>query len=89
MSIASNRNFKHTVVSDHRWIHAAELKRGMYVSELDVPWENTTFMFQGFFVESAVDIKAVQQQATYVRVKTEKVARVNTGSYKRMCGSLR
>lgn len=89
MATASNLDFKHSLVSDHRWIHVTELKRGMYVSELDVPWENTTFMFQGFTLQSADDIKAVQQQSTYVKIKTEKVARVSTGSYKRMCGSQR
>ncbi|MEM7292997.1 MAG: DUF3391 domain-containing protein, partial [Pseudomonadota bacterium] len=29
-------------------VHVSELKLGMYVRELDRPWEETSFMFQGF-----------------------------------------
>ena len=83
----SKHGYTHSVVSDHRWIHTNELRSGMYVTELDVPWEKTTFMFQGFFVNSQSEIDAVQRQASYARVKTEKVAKINPRSYLRLCGA--
>src|SRR6266850_1442838 len=33
-------------------VPVAELKMGMYVAELDRPWTETPFMFQGFYLES-------------------------------------
>jgi len=85
----TKRSKSHSVISAQRWIHSNELKPGMYVSELDVPWEKTTFMFQGFVVETAEEVQAVQRQATYVRVKTEKVSPINPKSYTRLCGTIR
>lgn len=82
MSIAT----KNSVIATRRWIHTNELKPGMYVSELDVPWESTPFMFQGFAVNTEKDVAAVRRYATYVLVRTEKVSKINPGSYTRMCG---
>jgi len=41
-------------------IHVYELKIGMFVSELDIPWEQSPFLLQGFDLKSQADIKAVQ-----------------------------
>ena len=49
-------------------VHVSELQLGMYVRELDRPWEETSFMFQGFTLETPADIRAVQSQCEYVVV---------------------
>ena len=50
-------------------VHVSELKIGMYVRELDRPWEETPFMFRGFNLDSVDDIAAVQQHCEYVVVE--------------------
>ncbi len=45
-----------------------DLRIGMYVSKLDRPWLETNFLFQGFELKTAEDIKAVQAQCEYVYV---------------------
>lgn len=74
VSAFAKSNYKGTLVSNQRWIRYNQLEVGMYIVELDVPWENTPFMFQGFFIESQVQINAVAEHCEYVLVKTEKVA---------------
>ncbi len=50
----------------------SELRIGMYICELDRPWLETTFLFQGFRVESQNDIDAVSERCVYVYVDTKK-----------------
>lgn len=47
-------------------IHVYQLEIGMFVSELDIPWEESPFMLQGFDIKSNADIKAVQNVCDYV-----------------------
>lgn len=72
-------------VVHQRWIHTSELKRGMYVAELNVPWDETSFMFQGFDVDSEQLITEIQQAATHALVKTQKVAQTSTKSARQFC----
>lgn len=82
VSAFAKSNYKGTIVSNQRWIRYNQLEVGMYITELDVPWENTPFMFQGFFVESQAQIDAVAEHSEYVLVKTEKIAaRATNSSY--------
>ena len=74
------------VVSDRRWVHRNQLELGMYVAELDRPWIETRFLFQGFRIDSHETLRAVQDACEYARVETEKVARVPTGSVHRLVG---
>ena len=53
-------------------INVNELKVGMYVSRLDRPWLETTFLFQGFELKSDADIKEVQTQCDYVYIDVTK-----------------
>ncbi len=41
---------------------------GMHVVELDCPWEESPFLFQGFTLECAEDIKLVKDSCRYVYV---------------------
>ncbi len=47
-------------------IPVEELEPGMYVTELDRPWEETPFLFQGFTVETVEDIETVRQHCETV-----------------------
>ncbi len=51
-------------------VHVYQLKVGMYVSELDIPWEQSPFLLQGFDIKSPADIKAVQDVCEYVMIDT-------------------
>ncbi len=53
-------------------INVKDLKIGMHVSELDRPWIETNFLFQGFELKTAEDIKEVQKQCDYVFIDTSK-----------------
>ncbi len=47
-------------------IHVYELRVGMYVSQLEIPWEESPFLFEGFDLKAQADIKAVQDVCDYV-----------------------
>jgi len=53
-------------------IDVKDLQIGMHVSELDRPWLETTFMFQGFELKTADEIKQLQQQCEYVFIDVAK-----------------
>ncbi|MGD8558468.1 MAG: HD-GYP domain-containing protein [Gammaproteobacteria bacterium] len=52
-------------------IDTKDLTMGMYVSELDRPWLDSPFLFQGFLVDSQSVMKQVQQTCEYVYVDDE------------------
>ena len=74
------------IVNDRRWVHRNQLELGMYVAELDRPWIETRFMFQGFRIDSHQTLRAVQDACEYACVETEKLASVPTRSTYRMVG---
>lgn len=45
-----------------------DLRIGMFVVELDIPWEKSTFMFQGLEIKSAKEILELQRQCKFVYV---------------------
>ncbi len=47
------------------------LKIGMYVSELDRPWLETPFLFQGFYIRSEKDIQELQRYCNTVEIDVE------------------
>ena len=49
------------IVRTSRWIHVNQLELGMYVSELDLPWSDTRFRFQGFRIESMDTLRELQR----------------------------
>jgi HD-GYP domain-containing protein (c-di-GMP phosphodiesterase class II) len=55
-------------------ISTRDLRVGMYVCELDRPWRETPFLFQGFEVRSDDDIRKVQQYCQQVYVVQESAA---------------
>lgn len=49
-------------------VEAAKLTIGMYVVELDRPWTDTTFLFQGFRIRQQQEISLLQEVCSYVWV---------------------
>jgi HD-GYP domain-containing protein (c-di-GMP phosphodiesterase class II) len=66
-----------TIRESHlKWIPVSELSPGMYVAELDIPWEKSPFLFQGFKLENWDDVDAVINCCKEVKideVQSEKI----------------
>lgn len=45
-----------------------DVRVGMFVTQLDIPWEESTFMFQGLEIKSTADIQELQKQCKHVWV---------------------
>ena len=52
----------------HVRVDVADLRIGMFVVELDKPWEESGFMFQGLEIKSPGDVLAVQKECSFVWV---------------------
>lgn len=52
-----------------RKVSVHELAIGMYVAELDIPWEKSTFLFQGFEIETEEDLEKLQNECAYVFIE--------------------
>ncbi len=69
-------------------VNVSDLKIGMSVIDLDRPWLETPFLFQGFTLNSEADIQAVQQYCSHVfidasTIKSKKKAPVEQAKPKR------
>jgi putative nucleotidyltransferase with HDIG domain len=53
-------------------IDTTYLKEGMYVAELDRPWLDSQFLFQGFVVDSDEDLQRLKSECIYVIIDPEK-----------------
>ncbi len=53
-------------------VDVGHLKPGMYVAELDRPWLESPFLFQGFRLESDSDVKEVQDVCRFVYIDPER-----------------
>jgi len=51
-------------------VHTQDLRIGMYVTELDRPWRETPFLFQGFEISSDEELKTLQAYCRSVYVLT-------------------
>ena len=69
-------------------IHVYELKIGMFVSELDIPWEQSPFLLQGFDIKTQADIKAVQDVCDYVMIDSSRQKTVHGSISKKAQKSL-
>lgn len=52
-------------------VHTVDLRSGMYVSELDRPWIETPFLFQGFEIAAPEEIEKLRQHCKYVYIDVE------------------
>jgi HD-GYP domain-containing protein (c-di-GMP phosphodiesterase class II) len=53
-----------------------QLRLGMYVTELDRPWVETSFLFQGFEIKTEEDLRAVKDICNHVYVDTTKKSKI-------------
>ena len=53
-------------------IPVAELQFGMYVAELDRPWTDTPFMFQGFLLRTGEQLEALKKHCKFVYVDPDR-----------------
>ncbi|OGI50022.1 MAG: hypothetical protein A3E57_05590 [Candidatus Muproteobacteria bacterium RIFCSPHIGHO2_12_FULL_60_33] len=53
-----------------RKLEVQQLKLGMYVRELDRPWRETPFLFQGFEISSQNEIRELQRYCRHVYIDT-------------------
>jgi putative nucleotidyltransferase with HDIG domain len=51
-------------------VHA--LRHGMYVAELDRPWLDSPFAFQGFFIQSDRDLQRLRETCEYVFIDLDR-----------------
>ena len=59
-------------VLDKIKVDVANLKIGMYVCELDRPWNDSPFLLQGFMLNTEKDIRRVQKTCDYVYVDSHR-----------------
>ena len=52
-----------------RTVKTAELAIGMYVAELDKPWEQSSFLFQGFEIETDEDLAKLKAECQFVVIE--------------------
>ena len=53
-------------------VSVEQLKFGVYVNELDRPWTETQFMYQGFMVNSQAQLQALKKYCKKVVIDTDK-----------------
>ena len=58
-------------------VPVAELRFGMYIAELDRPWTDTPFRFQGFVLSTEEQLEALRKYCKTVVVDSEKSALAN------------
>ncbi len=68
-------------------ISTSHLAIGMYVCQLDRPWLDTPFPFQGFYLRTWHEIKEVQRFCSYVYVDVEKGVAPNPVVEKKAAGA--
>jgi HD-GYP domain-containing protein (c-di-GMP phosphodiesterase class II) len=52
-------------------VFVEDIQLGMYISQLDRPWVDTPFLFQGFYVNSPREIQELQKYCEFVYVDQE------------------
>jgi HD-GYP domain-containing protein (c-di-GMP phosphodiesterase class II) len=62
---------------EKRQVDVGQLQFGMYVAELDRPWTDTPFMFQGFVLRTEQQLAALRKFCKHVFVDPEKTQRVD------------
>lgn len=54
-------------------VSVEHLALGMYVTELDRPWLESPFLFQGFFLTTEQHISLVQENCEFVYIDTTRI----------------
>ena len=57
---------------EKRKVSVSELELGMYVAELDRPWVDSPFLFQGFTIETEEDLEKLRETCKFVFIDEER-----------------
>ena len=57
---------------DHEKVEVERLRIGMYVAELDRPWLESPFLFQGFPIRNDDELQQLRETCLFVYIDTEK-----------------
>jgi HD-GYP domain-containing protein (c-di-GMP phosphodiesterase class II) len=60
------------VPSNLKKISAGELRIGMFIAQLDRPWTETPFLFQGFYIHHADEIEELRRYCAHVFVDPDR-----------------
>jgi HD-GYP domain-containing protein (c-di-GMP phosphodiesterase class II) len=77
-SLASKQNKRRSASGvfytslDKVYVPVSQLAIGMYVAELDRPWLETSFAFQGFELKNEADVQAIRDVCDYVYIDMTK-----------------
>ncbi len=63
--------------SDKRRVPVNQLYPGMFVAELDIPWEDSPFLFQGFKLQNWEDVDSVAKHCKEVIIDFDQTERIN------------
>lgn len=58
-------------------VEADHVGLGMYVSALDIPWEQSRFIFKGFLIEEAKELKEIRKVCKYIIVDKDRSVNVS------------
>lgn len=58
--------------SNLKKISSHDLQIGMFVTQLDRPWTDTPFLFQGFYIHHADEISELQRYCKYVYIDSQR-----------------
>jgi HD-GYP domain-containing protein (c-di-GMP phosphodiesterase class II) len=53
-------------------VSVMHLKTGMYISNLDRPWKETPFLFQGFYVNGSAEMDELKKHCNFVFIDVER-----------------
>lgn len=67
-SRSADKNRTQITRKRHQKFAVEDLRVGMFVVELDIPWEESTFMLQGLEITTTQDILELQKQCKFVYV---------------------
>ena len=54
---------------EENYIPVEKLELGMYVSDLDIPWNDSPFLLQGFKITTNEEIQKIQKICQFVKIK--------------------
>src|SRR5215510_1707994 len=58
-------------------VNVGELQFGMFVAELDRPWTETPFMFQGFHLRTEQQLEALKKHCKHVFIDVERTEKAD------------
>ena len=65
-------------------VPADHLRIGMYVAELDRPWVETSFIFQGFEIKTEEELRVLRNTCHHVYVDTTKGRKSSSANFKKV-----